>query len=68
MRFVRFKIHWETVFLDHLPIYYSEKDGMFINISSFMGVTTAVPVGSLYNMSKFALEGLTEVFSLRDDF
>jgi short-subunit dehydrogenase len=33
---------------------------MFINISSFMGVTTAVPVGSLYNMSKFALEGLTE--------
>lgn len=33
---------------------------MFINISSFMGLTTAVPVGSLYNMSKFALEGLTE--------
>jgi NAD(P)-dependent dehydrogenase (short-subunit alcohol dehydrogenase family) len=25
-----------------------------------MGVTTAVPIGSLYNMSKFALEGLTE--------
>ena len=25
-----------------------------------MGVTTAVPLGSLYNMSKFALEGLTE--------
>lgn len=34
--------------------------GMFINISSFMGITTAVPLGSLYNMSKFALEGLTE--------
>lgn len=34
--------------------------GMFINISSFMGVTTAAPLGSLYNMSKFALEGLTE--------
>jgi NAD(P)-dependent dehydrogenase (short-subunit alcohol dehydrogenase family) len=33
---------------------------MFINISSFMGITTAVPLGSLYNMSKFALEGLTE--------
>ncbi|MNC25449.1 short chain dehydrogenase [compost metagenome] len=33
---------------------------MFINISSFMGVTTAVPLGSLYNMSKFALEGLIE--------
>jgi NAD(P)-dependent dehydrogenase (short-subunit alcohol dehydrogenase family) len=25
-----------------------------------MGLTTAVPLGSLYNMSKFALEGLTE--------
>ncbi|MGO4500795.1 hypothetical protein AB4114_33535 [Paenibacillus sp. 2RAB27] len=25
-----------------------------------MGFTTAVPLGSLYNMSKFALEGLTE--------
>ena len=25
-----------------------------------MGVTTALPTGSLYNMSKFALEGLTE--------
>ena len=33
---------------------------MFINISSLMGVTTAMPTGSLYNMSKFALEGLTE--------
>src|SRR5260370_41213931 len=33
---------------------------MFINISSFMGGLTAVPTGSLYNMSKFALEGLTE--------
>src|SRR5260370_12362495 len=33
---------------------------MFINVSSLMGVTTAVPIGSLYNMSKFALEGLTE--------
>jgi NAD(P)-dependent dehydrogenase (short-subunit alcohol dehydrogenase family) len=25
-----------------------------------MGVTTALPIGSLYNMSKFALEGLIE--------
>nr|WP_244226740.1 hypothetical protein [Paenibacillus protaetiae] len=25
-----------------------------------MGLTTALPLGSLYNMSKFALEGLTE--------
>ncbi|UPK67568.1 SDR family oxidoreductase [Chitinophaga filiformis] len=43
-----------------LPHFRENKGGMFINISSFMGVTTAVPVGSLYNMSKFALEGLTE--------
>lgn len=43
-----------------LPHFRSNNGGMFINISSFMGVTTAVPVGSLYNMSKFALEGLTE--------
>ncbi|KAA2241491.1 SDR family oxidoreductase [Chitinophaga agrisoli] len=43
-----------------LPHFRANKSGMFINISSFMGVTTAVPVGSLYNMSKFALEGLTE--------
>lgn len=33
---------------------------MFINVSSYMGLTTAAPLGSLYNMSKFALEGLTE--------
>ena len=43
-----------------LPHFRSNGGGMFINISSFMGVTTAVPTGSLYNMSKFALEGLTE--------
>ncbi|MZQ81296.1 SDR family NAD(P)-dependent oxidoreductase [Paenibacillus sp. 5J-6] len=43
-----------------LPHFRSNGGGMFINISSFMGVTTAVPLGSLYNMSKFALEGLTE--------
>lgn len=43
-----------------LPHFRANNGGMFINISSFMGVTTAVPVGSLYNMSKFALEGLTE--------
>ncbi|MFD2933988.1 SDR family oxidoreductase [Spirosoma flavum] len=43
-----------------LPHYRANGGGMFINISSFMGVTTAVPIGSLYNMSKFALEGLTE--------
>jgi len=43
-----------------LPHYRANKGGMFINVSSFMGLTTAVPLGSLYNMSKFALEGLTE--------
>src|SRR6266852_4392212 len=43
-----------------LPHFRANTGGMFINISSFMGVLTAVPTGSLYNMSKFALEGLTE--------
>jgi short-subunit dehydrogenase len=33
---------------------------MFISIGSIVGITTAVPRGSLYVMSKFALEGLTE--------
>jgi len=46
-----------------LPHFRSNGAGMFINISSFMGVTTAAPLGSLYNMSKFALEGLTEGLS-----
>lgn len=43
-----------------LPHFRANGGGKFINISSFMGFTTAVPIGSLYNMSKFALEGLTE--------
>jgi NAD(P)-dependent dehydrogenase (short-subunit alcohol dehydrogenase family) len=43
-----------------LPHFRRNGGGMFINISSFMGVTTAAPLGSLYNMSKFALEGLVE--------
>ncbi|MEI3797228.1 MULTISPECIES: SDR family oxidoreductase [unclassified Chitinophaga] len=43
-----------------LPHFRNNGGGMFINVSSFMGLTTAVPLGSLYNMSKFALEGLTE--------
>jgi len=43
-----------------LPHFRANRGGMFINISSLMGVTTATPTGSLYNMSKFALEGLTE--------
>src|SRR6266850_8501370 len=43
-----------------MPHFRANNGGMFINISSFMGVLTAMPTGSLYNMSKFALEGLTE--------
>ncbi|MFB9273710.1 SDR family oxidoreductase [Cohnella cellulosilytica] len=43
-----------------LPHFRANGGGMFINISSLMGVATAAPTGSLYNMSKFALEGLTE--------
>jgi NAD(P)-dependent dehydrogenase (short-subunit alcohol dehydrogenase family) len=46
-----------------LPHFRANGGGMFINISSFMGITTAVPLGSLYNMSKFALEGLIEGLS-----
>lgn len=49
-----------NVIRQFLPHFRANGGGMFINISSFMGVTTAVPLGSLYNMSKFALEGLTE--------
>lgn len=44
-------------FLPHLR---ANRAGKIINISSVMGVSTALPLGSLYNMSKFALEGLTE--------
>jgi NAD(P)-dependent dehydrogenase (short-subunit alcohol dehydrogenase family) len=43
-----------------LPHFRANQGGMFINISSYMGFLSAVPLGSLYNMSKFALEGLTE--------
>jgi NAD(P)-dependent dehydrogenase (short-subunit alcohol dehydrogenase family) len=43
-----------------LPHFRSMKSGKFINIGSVMGMSTALPLGSLYNMSKFALEGLTE--------
>lgn len=43
-----------------LPHFRQNKGGMFINIGSVMGRTTALPLGSLYNMSKFALEGLIE--------
>ncbi|WP_042160227.1 SDR family oxidoreductase [Paenibacillus gorillae] len=49
-----------NVIRSFLPHFRSRQGGMFINISSLMGLTTAVPIGSLYNMSKFALEGLIE--------
>jgi NAD(P)-dependent dehydrogenase (short-subunit alcohol dehydrogenase family) len=43
-----------------LPHFRDNGGGMFINISSVMGLSAALPLGSLYNMSKFALEGLIE--------
>ncbi|MBW4080581.1 SDR family oxidoreductase [Paenibacillus sp. S150] len=43
-----------------VPHFRANGGGMFINISSLMGVATVLPLGSLYNMSKFALEGLIE--------
>jgi NAD(P)-dependent dehydrogenase (short-subunit alcohol dehydrogenase family) len=43
-----------------LPHFRNNGGGMFINISSLVGLATTVPLVSLYSMSKFALEGLTE--------
>ncbi len=40
--------------------YRKNKSGMFINVGSVIGLTSAMPLLSLYNMSKFALEGLIE--------
>jgi len=42
-----------------LPIMRKQKSGVIINISSFGGVT-AGPFASLYNSSKFAVEGFSE--------
>jgi len=42
------------------PHFRANNGGKFINISSYMGVLSAMPLASLYNMSKFALEGLIE--------
>jgi NAD(P)-dependent dehydrogenase (short-subunit alcohol dehydrogenase family) len=42
------------------PYFRRQGGGMIINVSSVMGLSTALPLGSLYNMSKFAIEGLTE--------
>lgn len=43
-----------------LPHFRERRAGAIVNVSSYMGLTSAVPTGSLYNMSKFALEGLVE--------
>lgn len=42
-----------------LPHFRQRREGLFINISSVAGLIT-YPLGSLYNASKWALEGLTE--------
>lgn len=42
-----------------LPHFRSRKEGMFINISSIAGLLS-YPLGSLYNSTKWAVEGLTE--------
>lgn len=42
-----------------LPVMRANKEGVIINISS-MGGRITIPFGSLYNATKFALEGLTE--------
>ncbi|MCA6067726.1 SDR family oxidoreductase [Chryseobacterium sp. RG1] len=49
-----------NVIKSFLPYFREQRGGKFINVSSVMGRSTALPLGSLYNMSKFALEGLTE--------
>ncbi|HEY0297664.1 MAG TPA: SDR family oxidoreductase, partial [Arachidicoccus sp.] len=45
-----------------IPIMRKNESGTIINISSFGGVV-AIPFGSLYNSSKFAVEGLSESLS-----
>jgi short-subunit dehydrogenase len=45
-----------------LPYMRANGGGMIINISSFGGIV-ALPFGSLYNSTKFAVEGLSEALS-----
>jgi NAD(P)-dependent dehydrogenase (short-subunit alcohol dehydrogenase family) len=45
-----------------LPHFRVRKEGLFINISSVAGLLT-YPMGSLYNATKWAVEGLTEAMS-----
>lgn len=49
-----------NVIMEFLPHFRQNSNGMFINISSVMGRSAALPLGSVYNMTKFALEGLIE--------
>jgi|AGTN01.1.fsa_nt_gi Short-chain alcohol dehydrogenase of unknown specificity len=49
-----------NVIREFLPHFRQNNGGMFINISSMMGLSAGMPLGSIYNMSKFAVEGLTE--------
>ncbi|QHS59009.1 SDR family oxidoreductase [Chitinophaga agri] len=43
-----------------LPHFRANKAGTIINVGSAMGLTTTMPLLSLYHMTKYALEGLTE--------
>ncbi|WP_020596625.1 SDR family oxidoreductase [Spirosoma panaciterrae] len=45
-----------------LPVMRQHREGVIINISSFGGIT-AGPFASLYNSSKFAVEGFSEALS-----
>ncbi len=49
-----------SVIQEFLPHFRQNNGGMFINISSIMGRSAVLPLGSVYNMAKFALEGLIE--------
>jgi NADP-dependent 3-hydroxy acid dehydrogenase YdfG len=45
-----------------LPIFRANHDGMIINVSSVAGKVT-FPLGTLYNGTKFAVEGISEALS-----
>jgi len=45
-----------------LPHFRANKSGMFINVSS-LGGRVAMPLGSLYHGTKFAVEGISEALS-----
>ncbi|MFT3824172.1 MAG: oxidoreductase [Chitinophagaceae bacterium] len=45
-----------------LPVMRAQKSGHIIQVSSFLGLTT-IPMLSVYNASKFAVEGLSETLA-----